>query len=409
MLEERAPLPPNDPADRNDPADNDTTAQTAQTPAGAYGEVGERRDDDSHPTERRDIGDLKQTASEDIRKGRSALRRHPVIAVLAAILIVAALITAFRWWSNAQQYESTDDAFIDTRIASISSQVSGLIIDVPVTDNQLVDAGTVLVRIDDRDYVVALNQARAQVDQAQATIDNLKAQIDAQQPKIDQAEKQVTEAEGALKFSQQENSRYQGLLNAGSGSVQRAQQAASDLIQKQAAYDGARANADVAKKQIAVLKTQQAVAQGQLDQAKATEQLAEVNLSRTAVKAPAAGRVTKISAAKGAYAATGQVLMLFVPRDLWVTANFKETQLDEMRPGQPVDVVVDAYPERTFRARVDSIQPGSGTVFSLLPAENATGNYVKVVQRVPVKIVFDQPPDVYLGPGMSVVPTVKVR
>jgi membrane fusion protein, multidrug efflux system len=397
MLDERAPLP------TDNPADNDTTARSAEILTPARAETGERRGDDNRPT------DLKQTATEDVRKSRGALRRHPVIAVLAALLIIAASIGALRWWSYARQYESTDDAFIDTRIASISSQVNGLIIDVPVTDNQLVEAGTVLVRIDERDYRAALDQANAQVDQAQATIDNLKAQIDAQQPKIAQAEKQVTEAEGALKFAQQENTRYQGLLNAGSGSVQRAQQASSDLIQKQAAYDGARANADVAKSQIAVLKTQQAVAQGQLEQAKATQQLAEVNLSRTAVKAPAAGRVTKISAAKGAYAATGQALMMFVPRDLWVTANFKETQLDNMRPGQSVDIVVDAYPERTFRAHIDSIQPGSGTVFSLLPAENATGNYVKVVQRVPVKIVFDEQPDVYLGPGMSVVPTVKVR
>ena len=135
----------------------------------------------------------------------------------------------------------------------------------------------------------------------------------------------------------------------------------------------------------------------------------QANLARTIITAPVAGRVTKLTAAKGGYAAVGQALMMFVPREFWVTANFKETQLNLMRPGQPVNIAIDAYPGRTFAGHVDSVQSGSGTAFSLLPAENATGNYVKIVQRVPVKITFDKRPDVLLGPGMSVVPTVKVR
>jgi len=171
----------------------------------------------------------------------------------------------------------------------------------------------------------------------------------------------------------------------------------------------AQANYDAADKQIAVLKTQQKVAAGQLDQALAAQDQAEANLSRTVITAPVAGRATKISAAKGAYAQPGQALMMFVPREIWVTANFKETQLANMRSNQPVSITVDAYGGRTFQGHVDSIQAGSGAAFSLLPPENATGNYVKIVQRVPVKIVFNAPPDVYLGPGMSVVPSVKVR
>jgi membrane fusion protein (multidrug efflux system) len=147
----------------------------------------------------------------------------------------------------------------------------------------------------------------------------------------------------------------------------------------------------------------------QLQQAKASQHQAEVTLSRTEITAPVDGYATAISAATGAYAQPGQALMMFVPKNVWVTADFKETQLDRMRPGQPVDITIDAYPDRTFHGRVDSIQAGTGTAFSLLPPQNATGNYVKVVQRVPVKIVFDKPPDVYLGPGMSVVPRVKVR
>ncbi|MBO0754680.1 MAG: HlyD family secretion protein [Bradyrhizobiaceae bacterium] len=371
---------------------------------------GERRSDDSRVAERdKDNAFDRAQAPDNGQEARRARGSRPFIIALVVLLGIGTVIGTVLWWSQARHFEWTDDAFIDTRIVSISSQVNGLIVDVSVNDNQLSDGGAVLFRIDERDYRAAVDQAKAQVDQAAASIKNLQAQIDAQQPKIDQAEKQVVEAHGALDFARQENTRYQGLLRAGSGSVQRAEQSASDLIQKQAAFDGAQANAIATKKQLEVLKTQQAITQGQLEQAKASEDLANANLSRTVVTAPQAGRITKITAAKGAYAAAGQVLMMLVPRDIWVTANFKETQLDNMRPGQSVAISVDAYPERTFSGRVDSIQAGSGTVFSLLPAENATGNYVKVVQRVPVKIVFDELPDVYLGPGMSVVPSVKVR
>jgi membrane fusion protein, multidrug efflux system len=370
---------------------------------------GERRSED-YRVAGHDNADADQTQTpENGKKAPRGRRVRPLIIALVALLGIGAVIGTVRWWLQARDFEWTDDAFIDTRIVPISSQINGQIVDVPVNDNQLVEAGAVLFRIDERDYRAALDQANAQVDQAVASIKNLQAQIDAQQPKIDQAEKQVVEAQGALEFSRQENTRYQGLLRAGSGSEQRAQQSASDLIQKQAAFDGAQQNAIAQKKQLEVLKTQQAITQGQLEQAKASQELADANLSRTVVTAPQAGRITKITAAKGAYSAAGQVLMMLVPRDVWITANFKETQLDNMRPGQSVAISVDAYPERTFSGRVDSIQAGSGTAFSLLPAENATGNYVKVVQRVPVKIVFDELPDVHLGPGMSVVPSVKVR
>ena len=149
--------------------------------------------------------------------------------------------------------------------------------------------------------------------------------------------------------------------------------------------------------------------QAQRQQAVAQLEIAEANFSRTLVTAPEAGRVTRLTAARGNYASVGQALMMFVPQTVWVTANFKETQLQSVRPGDPVEITVDAYPGRKFKGHVDSIQAGSGTAFSLLPAENATGNYVKIVQRVPVKIVFDRPPDVLLGPGMSAVPSVKAR
>jgi len=337
------------------------------------------------------------------------LRRHPVLTTFIVLLVILAVIGAVFWWLHARQYESTDDAFIDARTVTISAQISGLITAVPVTDNQPVKAGTVLARIDDSDYQVSLEQAKAQVAQAEAAIANADAQIEAQEAKIDQAEKQAVQAKAVMDFAQKQDQRDQALAKTGAGTEAAAQQAASTYIQDEAAYASAQSNVIAAQKQSAVLEAQKKSSLAQLQQAEAGRHQAEVTLSRTQITAPADGYATAISAAEGAYTQPGQALMMFVPKNVWVTANFKETQLDLMRPGQPVEIAIDAYPDRSFHGHVDSIQAGSGTAFSLLPPQNATGNYVKVVQRIPVKIVFDKPPAVYLGPGMSVVPTVKVR
>ena len=198
-------------------------------------------------------------------------------------------------------------------------------------------------------------------------------------------------------------------MKRGAGTQQAAQQTVSNLIQAQANVASAQANAEARRSKSRCCKPSAKARRRSSSRCRPRSQHAQVNLLRTRLTAPEPGRATKISAAVGALAQPGQVLMIFVPENKWVTANFKETQLTLMRPGQPVDIAIDAYPGRIFHGHVDSIQAGSGAAFSLLPPENATGNYVKVVQRVPVKIVFDEPPDVYIGPGMSVVPTVKVR
>jgi membrane fusion protein (multidrug efflux system) len=340
---------------------------------------------------------------------RQRIRRHPYAVGASVIALIVLLAAAFVWWLHARRYESTDDAFIDTRTVPVSSQVAGAITAVPVTDNQLVGPGTVLVSIDPRDYQSAVAQAKAQVDQATAAVANLDAQIEEQSARVEQARRQVMQTQAALEFARQESGRAQELVTRGAGTQQQAQQTASNLRQAEANLAGAQANAEAAEKQVAVLRTQRGSAEAQLEQAQAAQVQAQTNLARAQIVAPTEGRATKISAAIGAYAQPGQVLMMFVPQEVWVTANYKETQLTSMRPGQPVDIRVDAYPGRRFDGHVDSIQAGSGAAFALLPPENATGNYVKVVQRVPVKIVFDKVPDVYLGPGMSVVPTVQVR
>jgi membrane fusion protein, multidrug efflux system len=337
------------------------------------------------------------------------LRKHPVVVAIVAVAAIAAIAGGIIWWLHARNYQSTDDAFIDARNVSISSQVTGVITGVPVTDNQPVEAGGLLVQIDQRDYEAAVAQAEAQVAQADAAVANLDAQIDAQKARIDQAKKQVEQTQAALTFAHQENDRAQDLVRRGAGTQQQSQQTTSNFTQAEANVASAQANEVASEKQIPVLETQRQNASAQLAQMQAALKLKQINLTRTRIAASEPGRATNISAALGTLAQPGTVLMIFVPEQKWVTANFKETQLTLMRPGQPVDISIDAYPGHIFGGHVDSIQPGSGAAFSLLPPQNATGNYVKVVQRVPVKIVFDQPPDVYLGPGMSVVPTVKVR
>lgn len=340
---------------------------------------------------------------------RPLWRKHPVALLAGALLLVAAIAAGVLWYLDARHFESTDDAFIDARPVNVSAEVTGNLVSVPVTDNQVVHAGDVLARIDDRNYVAAVESAQGQIDGAQASFENFDAQVSAQKSQVKQAEQQVTQAQAALDYARNQDERAQQLVKNGYGTVQQAQQTASDLLQKTASLDAAQASRNAAEKQIGALKAQRRNAEAQVEQAKAQKATADADLTRTVIHATADGRVTRLTGAVGFVATQGQALMVLVPLDVWVTANFKETQLADVRPGQPVDVSIDAYGGRTYPAHVDSVQSGSGTAFSLLPAQNATGNYVKVVQRVPVKLTFDQRPDVQLGPGLSVVPSVRVR
>src|SRR5215831_13210874 len=329
------------------------------------------------------------------------LKRRPVVLAIGAMLLAAAVGGSYVYLDYAERFQSTDDAFIAARQSALAPKVSGYITAVPVTDNAHVAAGDVIARIDDRDYRIALEQAEAQVAAAQAGIENIDAQLEVQQAQINANEAQVEQAQAALVFAEQQNARYQELAQKGSGTIQNAQQYSSQLRQQQAALASAQATLKLSQRQIEALKAQRN---------SAVASLAQLNLSYTTVTAAQPGRVVNLSAAVGQFAQPGTNLTMFVPDQIWVTANFKEIQLDRMRPGEPVTLRIDAYPDRAIRGHVDSVQPGSGTAFSLLPAQNATGNYVKIVQRVPVKIVMDDPPtDVALGPGMSVVPTVRVE
>jgi membrane fusion protein (multidrug efflux system) len=340
---------------------------------------------------------------------KGMLRRRPFAFVGGLILLFVALPAAYLYWDYSAHFESTDDAFIAARQFTMAPKVPGYITAVPVTDNQHVAAGEVIARIDERDYRTALAQAEAQVAAAHASIENIDAQLDVQQSQIAANQAQVDQAQAVLVFAQQQAARYQHLEQTGYGSVQNSQQYTSQLRQQQATLASAQANLKLAQQQIEALSAQRASAAASLTRAEAQRDQAQLNLSYTIVTADQPGRVVQLSAAVGEFAQPGTNLTMFVPDDIWVWANFKETQLDRMRPGEPVTLEIDAYPERAIRGHVASVQPGSGTAFSLLPVENATGNYVKIVQRVPVKLVVDKlPTDVALGPGMSVVPTVRI-
>ena len=348
-----------------------------------------------------------QAAGKARRNG--LLRRRPFIVAIGALLLAATLGGGYVYVDNAEHFVSTDDAFIAARQSALAPKVSGYITAVPVTDNEHVTTGEVIARIDDRDYRTALDQAEAQVAAAHAAIENVDAQLDVQQAQISANQAQLDQAQAVLVFAQQQAARYQHLEQTGYGSVQNSEQYTSQLHQQQAALLSAQATLNLAQRQVEALKAQRKSAEASLAQAEAQADQAKLNLSYTTVTAAQPGRVVNLSAAVGQFVQPGTNLSIFVPDEIWVTANFKEIQLDRMRPGEPVTLKIDAYPGRTIQGHVDSVQPGSGTAFSLLPAQNATGNYVKIVQRVPVKLVMDDPPsDVALGPGMSVVPTVRV-
>lgn len=340
----------------------------------------------------------------------TSARKNPALAAAGAGVLAVALAAGYLWWDNASHFETTDDAFIASRPIGVAPQVPGYVAQVLVTDNQHVAKGQVIARIDDRDYRIALAQSNAKVAVAQAGVANFDARIAVQRAQVDAARAQLDQAQAALAFAQQQATRYDVLARKGAGSVQNAQQYSSQLAQQQAAVKSASASLEVAQRLVDSLQAQTKSAEADLALAKAQQDQARLNLSYANVAASEPGRVVDLTAAPGEYAQTGTNLAMFVPDEVWVTANFKETELDHMRPGDPVTLRIDAYPERRILGHVASVQPGSGTAFSLLPPENATGNYVKIVQRVPVKILMDNPPrDVALGPGMSVTPKVRVN
>ncbi len=325
---------------------------------------------------------------------------------------VAGLAEFGRYYLSTGRYlESTDDAYVQADSTIIAPKVSGYLSQVLVGDNQPVKAGEVLARIDDRDFRTALDQAQADVAASEAAVRNLDAQLALQQPVIEQGSADVAAVEANLQFAQEEQTRYDQLMKSGSGTVQHAQQTDAALREKTAQLQHGKSALLAARRRVDVLTTERAKAEAQLAHARAVEQQAALNLSYTQIVAPVDGTVGARTLRVGQFVQAGTQLMAVVPLDaVYVVANFKETQLTNVRDGQPVELEVDSFHGTRLKGHVDSLSPASGLVFALLPPDNATGNFTKIVQRVPVKIVLDDHRLAgLLRPGMSVEPTVDTK
>jgi membrane fusion protein, multidrug efflux system len=353
---------------------------------------------------------IEEKSKINLRPSRQAIKRA-ALALALSLGVAAAADFGYGYLTTGQYLETTDDAYVKADSTIISPKVSGYIAEVLVGDNEPVKAGQLLARIDDRDFKTALDQARADVAASEAAVRNLEAQIELQQPIIQQQAAEVDAAEANLKFAQEERARYDDLMKSGSGTVQRAQQTDAALREKTAQLQRGKSGLDAANRKVEVLATDRAKAVAQLDHARAVEQQMALNLSYTRITAPVEGTVGARSLRVGQFVQAGTQLMAVVPLEaVYVVANFKETQLTHVRNGQPVEIRIDSFNSTRLRGHVDSLSPASGLEFALLPPDNATGNFTKIVQRVPVKIVLDdQSLKGLLRPGMSAEPTVNTK
>jgi membrane fusion protein (multidrug efflux system) len=329
-----------------------------------------------------------------------------------AIGLAAATTYGVHYWQVGRFLVETDDAYVQADSIVIAPRVAGNIAEVLVNDNQPVTAGQVLARIDDRDLRTALDQAVADRQASEQKVANLDAQLHLQQSLIAEAAAQLVSAEAAASFAAQDQKRYADLAHTGAGSLQQAQQTQSLLLQRAADLQRARATLNSTRQQVDVLRSAEAEAQAALQHAQAVEQQARLNLSYATITAPQDGSVGARTLRVGQYVQAGTQLMAIVPlHAIYVVANYKETQLTGVRPGQPAEITIDTFPGQTVHGVVDSIAPASGQEFALLPPDNATGNFTKVVQRIPVKIELRDNGGLagMLRPGMSVEPTIDTR
>ncbi|SFE06475.1 HlyD family secretion protein [Methylobacterium sp. 13MFTsu3.1M2] len=340
-------------------------------------------------------------------------RARIVLPLLGLLALGGAGTYGWHWWSVGRFLEVTDDAYLQSDKVTVAPRIAGTVAAVLVGDNQPVKAGDVIARLDDRSYRVQLRQAEAEVEKDRAQILGVASAIVQQRAQVASSRADLANAEAALTFAQQEYTRYQNLLQTGSGTVQRQQQAESDLRQRHAARDKAAASLDAAQKQIDSLQALEASTRASLEGAQAKVEGVRLDLSYTTIVAPIDGVAGDRALRIGQVVSAGTGLLTLVPmgRDIYLVANFKETQTGRMVEGQRVTFTVDAFGDHAFRGRIESFSPGTGSQFALLPPENATGNFTKVVQRVPVRVALDpsDPLIARLRPGLSVEATVHTQ
>ncbi len=341
------------------------------------------------------------------------LKERPLLLLGIAVVLIAAIVGGVLYWLDARQYESTDDAYIDGHIVHIAPQVSGIVRQILVDDNQIVGPRELLAVIDTAQPQAKYEGLVAQAKQARATVVSAQAQVGVSVAQVAAARANVVEPQADLDKALADLARYRAAQAISPAAV-----AAQQVDAAVQAVEAARGRRDAALRQVSQAQAQVKASRAQvvgdrtaIGAADAQVAATGVDLANSRIIAPIVGRVTNRNVSPGSYVQPGQEMLAIVPIKLWVTANFKETQLKLMRVGQPVDITIDTVPDVAFHGHVESFQRGAGQAFQLLPAENATGNFVKVVQRVPVRISIDSPgiQSYPVGPGMSVVPRVKVR
>ena len=358
------------------------------------------RQEDSRP-----VAELKTP-----RRARS-WRKRVTLATLLVVIVAAGAHFGYDYWTTGRFMHSTDDAYVRADYTIIAPKVSGYIAEVLVRDNEHVKAGQLLARIDDRDFRVALTQAKASVAAAEAAVSNLDAELSMQHSVIGEAEAAAAATQATHAFAETDATRYRELVAVQASTVQQAQKTAATRDQTAAQLRRDEAAVVSSRARTAVLRTQRNHALAQLASSRAVAEQAEINLSYTKLTAPLDGTVGARTLRVGQLVNAGTQLMALVPLEgAYVVANFKETQLTDVRAGQPVELEIDTFPGRTLHGHVDSVSPASGLEFSLLPPDNATGNFTKIVQRIPVKIVLDHSDlSELLRSGMSVEPTIDTR
>jgi membrane fusion protein, multidrug efflux system len=338
--------------------------------------------------------------------------RKKIVVGLAVVALALIGVGGWHWWNVLRFQQSTDDAYVASDVSVISPKIEGYLKKVKVADNQQVAEGAVLFVVDDRDFAAKVAQAEATVATDEATIATYDSRLKFQQAMIDQAEAGQQSAEADLSRAQRDYKRYSALMTSDFASRQRFEQAEADARKAEAALAKSRAAVAAEQSQLAVLHSQRREEEAKLLQARANLRLAKNDLDNTVIRAPVSGVAGNRAGQVGQYVKPGTQLLSLVPLpQVYVTANFKETQLTRMRPGQIAEVSVDAYPDQTLEGRIESFAPGSGAQFSLLPPDNATGNFTKIVQRIPVRISLpaNGPLSGLLRPGLSVTVTVDTR
>jgi len=405
---------------RRDDDDADETAEENQSSTnrrsgGEASKDGEPKDGKQASKDKKDdASDDKKDEEEGEQRRKS---RRPLVIGIAAVVVLLLIGGGVYYWLSTRGKASTDDAYTDGNIVTIAPQVSGQVVSLDITDNQFVHKGDPLFRIDPRQFVFSQEQAQGQLDttKAQAASQKLGVEIAKKNfpAALELAKANLDAAKANLQLQQANYDRQKSLPKLAT-TQQEVDTTAANLAQAKAQVEQAQARliqAEPVKQNIGQSEEQVSQIEGQIEQAQGRLDQAKLNVEWTVVRAPQDGWVTRRNVNAGNYVSSGQQVMSLVTTEAWVTANFKETELDGMRPGQKVTITVDAYPDLDLHGHIDSIQRGSGSKFSAFPAENATGNFIKIVQRVPVKILIDSglKPDEPLPLGISVEPTVMLK